>query len=208
LVCSAGRCPTTILLCSIAKMTTTAILSTSKEVQLRSLLNELTFWEPSPRTTETRDGKRGRKKQGRQSSSSSKSEQQLQPQTKKLDDSSAPHETSARSSPPKTLQELEAACTWQKTVDPSSGRTYYYDTITRQSQWEKVRMYACREEMVYSCHAFLLATMLLLRLPRVFILLSSNPYFFLVSRPLSLCFLFVLSHTTHDRRTAPRNPCH
>lgn len=37
-----------------------------------------------------------------------------------------------------TLQELEAANTWQKAADPSTGRTYYYDSITRQSQWEKV----------------------------------------------------------------------
>lgn len=28
--------------------------------------------------------------------------------------------------------------TWKSAVDPSSGRTYYYDTITRKTQWEKV----------------------------------------------------------------------
>jgi hypothetical protein len=28
---------------------------------------------------------------------------------------------------------------WKSAVDPSSGRTYYYDAVTRQTQWEKVR---------------------------------------------------------------------
>jgi WW domain len=37
-----------------------------------------------------------------------------------------------------TLAELQAACPWQKAVDPATGRTYYYDVETRQSQWDKV----------------------------------------------------------------------
>eukprot|EP00977_Amphora_coffeiformis_P018657 scaffold6634_cov158-Amphora_coffeaeformis.AAC.15 len=28
---------------------------------------------------------------------------------------------------------------WKTAVDPSSGQTYYYDPLTRQTQWEKVR---------------------------------------------------------------------
>jgi hypothetical protein len=28
---------------------------------------------------------------------------------------------------------------WKTAVDPHSGRTYYYDSITRKTQWEKVR---------------------------------------------------------------------
>ena len=86
------------------------------EQQLRGLLNELTFWEP-----DCTDHAGSSMKQ------------------------SPPHETeeevlaaAAVDSP--TLQELEAANTWQKAVDPTSGRTYYYDSITRQSQWEKVRL--------------------------------------------------------------------
>ena len=86
------------------------------EQQLRGLLNELTFWEPD-------------------CTDHAGSEMKQPP----------PHETeeevlaaAAVDSP--TLQELEAANTWQKAVDPTSGRTYYYDSITRQSQWEKVRL--------------------------------------------------------------------
>lgn len=36
----------------------------------------------------------------------------------------------------------EEPCTasqWKTAVDPQSGRTYYYDAVTRKSQWEKVR---------------------------------------------------------------------
>lgn len=39
-----------------------------------------------------------------------------------------------------TLQDLQAACHWQKAVDPATGRTYYYDVLTRQTQWEKVSL--------------------------------------------------------------------
>jgi hypothetical protein len=28
---------------------------------------------------------------------------------------------------------------WKTAVDPVSGRTYFYDTVTRKTQWEKVR---------------------------------------------------------------------
>ena len=26
---------------------------------------------------------------------------------------------------------------WQKTIDPSTGREYYYDVVTRVTSWEK-----------------------------------------------------------------------
>jgi WW domain len=53
--------------------------------------------------------------------------------------------TTPTSSP--TLAELQAACPWQKAVDPATGRAYYYDVETRQSQWDKVYIYA----RVYMC---------------------------------------------------------
>jgi hypothetical protein len=28
---------------------------------------------------------------------------------------------------------------WKTAVDPASGRSYFYDTVTRKTQWEKVR---------------------------------------------------------------------
>jgi WW domain len=37
-----------------------------------------------------------------------------------------------------SLAELQACCYWNKAIDPATGRTYYYDIRTRQTQWEKV----------------------------------------------------------------------
>ena len=95
-----------------------------QEEQLRVLLNELTFWEPDCAASCTSMPQDNNNHAGEM-------EQQQQQQ----------HESTAaevaEDSP--TLKELEAANTWQKAVDPASGRTYYYDSITRQSQWEKVR---------------------------------------------------------------------
>jgi WW domain len=42
-----------------------------------------------------------------------------------------------------TLAGLQALCFWNKAIDPSTGRTYYYDIRTRQTQWEKVRKSCC-----------------------------------------------------------------
>jgi hypothetical protein len=39
-----------------------------------------------------------------------------------------------------TLTELQARCCWNKAIDPTTGRTYYYDIRTRQTQWEKVKI--------------------------------------------------------------------
>ena len=32
---------------------------------------------------------------------------------------------------------------WKTAVDPSTGQTYYYDPVSRQTQWEKVRWCGC-----------------------------------------------------------------
>jgi WW domain len=65
-----------------------------------------------------------------------------------LSSSDAPaqdHETSAdaAASVSPTLSQLKRVNTWQKAVDPASGRAYYYDTITRKTQWEKVCACVC-----------------------------------------------------------------
>ena len=37
----------------------------------------------------------------------------------------------------------EQARVWKTAVDPSTGQTYYYDPVSRQTQWEKVRFACC-----------------------------------------------------------------
>ena len=131
----------------------------SPEVQLQSLLSELTFWEThsitpqhqaEDETTAASTSSGGNRRRRRRiqekegliaaaadgnSISGKKNEKQQRRRT------STTSSSSSTSSPPKTAtrQELEAANPWQKAVDPSSGRTYYYDAVTRQTQWEKVR---------------------------------------------------------------------
>jgi len=34
---------------------------------------------------------------------------------------------------------------WKAAVDPMTGRTYYYDSVTRRTQWEKVRLELTRK---------------------------------------------------------------
>ena len=36
---------------------------------------------------------------------------------------------------------------WKTAVDPSTGQTYYYDPVSRQTQWEKVRASWLAREM-------------------------------------------------------------
>jgi hypothetical protein len=51
---------------------------------------------------------------------------------------------------------------WKTAVDPVSGRTYFYDTLTRQTQWEKVRTVSIIERFDFKsarrplvCHGML-----------------------------------------------------
>ena len=41
-----------------------------------------------------------------------------------------------------------AAAVWKTAIDPVSGRAYYYDSLTRQTQWEKVGTWTGRDETV------------------------------------------------------------
>ena len=53
---------------------------------------------------------------------------------KKKKDSSSSHRTSQQQRPPRGQARV-----WKTAVDPSTGQTYYYDPVSRQTQWEKVR---------------------------------------------------------------------
>jgi len=117
----------------------------SNEQQLRLLLNELSFWESSSSSPSCGDQDIPHTSAAVSTTNDAISMPPQQKQPLNLfmehDQQQQQQQQAAvvllENSP--TLQELEAANTWQKAVDPTSGRTYYYDSITRQSQWEKVR---------------------------------------------------------------------
>lgn len=117
--------------------------SQTNEQRLRSLLDELTFWEPSstPSTEAEAPAAPAPGESQRRPRLISTNHSQLQvtldQPSNTTDECSIQQQHTTECSSP-TLSELEAANTWHKAVDPASGRTYYYDSITRQTQWEKV----------------------------------------------------------------------
>jgi hypothetical protein len=52
--------------------------------------------------------------------------------------SASPADAAAASTNTNTV--AVAPIVWKTAVDPTSGRTYYYDSATRQTQWHKVRI--------------------------------------------------------------------
>jgi hypothetical protein len=51
---------------------------------------------------------------------------------------------------------------WKSTVDPNTGRTYYYDLVTRRTQWEKVSHMQMMKRKIISFAFSPLTTLLLL----------------------------------------------
>ena len=89
----------------------------SKEEVLNAFLKDLCFWEelgPSNRSTDN--------------STSSIRERERQPQTAGAEKCRAENSSETRSQ----------HTVWKAAVDPVTGRTYYYDNISRMTQWEKV----------------------------------------------------------------------
>lgn len=101
-------------------------VSSCKQEILTALLEDLAFWEPGSRSdnviennTQIHDIKT--QKQG---TSNNVSLQRRPSRQESI-------ETNADSSPPPQNN-------WKTAVDPVSGKTYYYDVVTRSTQWEKV----------------------------------------------------------------------
>ena len=97
---------------------------------LKSFLHDLSFWEAQASTAaggsshSSHDKKqRGKRRLYTKTSSS------LSGRSKRSSHSSSRHDGSDSSSKP----------VWKSAVDPATGRVYYYDAITRITQWNKVR---------------------------------------------------------------------
>jgi hypothetical protein len=53
-----------------------------------------------------------------------------------------------------SLAELQALCFWNKAIDPATGRAYYYDIRTRQTQWERVRIKKNIDLQISNCSLY------------------------------------------------------
>jgi hypothetical protein len=90
---------------------------------LKSFLHELSFWEaPSPSGSAGNPRQRGRRR--------------LSPKNSL----EAADTMSTSSKVANDVAETLSKPIWKTAVDPATGRTYYYDTITRTTQWNKVRV--------------------------------------------------------------------
>ena len=98
--------------------------SSNQEEIVKGFLSELTFWGDLPLTeaSEKRDDSMGEQVLRRAGSISSIGSSELNRSLKQTPP------------PPKVLGPI-----WRTAVDPHSGRTYYYDAVSRRTQWDKVR---------------------------------------------------------------------
>jgi WW domain len=96
-----------------------------------SLLRELSFWDigATTRKPET-DGVREK-------------------------NSNSSENNAVKAEKPKSQQndlEEAAAANWRTATDPATGKIYYYDVITRKTQWEKVSVFCERNVSLVSKH--------------------------------------------------------
>ena len=101
--------------------------SPSKAI-LKSFLHELSFWD-EPSLTPNDNGRR------RHNSRERRDMRRLFVDATTDSNHSDRHSSSKDYSPNNNLPSKPV---WKTAVDPTTGRVYYYDTITRVTQWNKV----------------------------------------------------------------------
>ena len=99
--------------------------STNQEEIVKEFLSELTFWGDLPMATESEH-------ENRDESTHIKVQR----------DSSSDNSEARRAQSLKEVSKspISTGIVWRTAVDPHSGRTYYYDAISRRTQWDKVRI--------------------------------------------------------------------
>jgi hypothetical protein len=106
-----------------------------------SLLRELSFWDVGGATTTTQPQQQSPPMDG---NTVQQKESILLTSTNPTTSTTS----SATTTPVDVGEEEErAAAKWKTATDPATGKIYYYDVVTRKTQWEKV----CMEWFYFCC---------------------------------------------------------
>jgi hypothetical protein len=108
--------------------------NTQKEI-LKSFVLDLSFWEASACNHSTKSSKK-RRKSSRIASANTSNSSVSSRSSKSMKNRDRPF---ARSNSQDDSTDSLSKPVWKSTVDQSTGRTYYYDALTRKTQWNKVR---------------------------------------------------------------------
>jgi hypothetical protein len=120
--------------------------SGSSEAFINSFVNELSFWGPTMAEDEHKQQQAAQKQSEEEalrrnySSVSSTSTDQAPSRGNSSRNNSSRSSHRERSNSNKSPEPQAEPVNWKTAVDPVSGRTYFYDSITRKTQWEKVRV--------------------------------------------------------------------
>jgi hypothetical protein len=116
----------------------------SPKTIFKSFVRDLSFWEVSESTHYEKSTLKRRQSSGTASVSTkgSSHDKRMKNRDKSLNRSNSSLSTESLSKP-----------VWKTAVDLATGRTYYYDALTRKTQWNKVRnMSSCVELPDSSCY--------------------------------------------------------
>jgi hypothetical protein len=132
--------------------------SPSSKAFVDSFVNELSFFGPTMSEVQLlRDAKKQTETLRRSFSSSSDTAEleSASPNSKGHSKSrrhrSSPNISGSNSRSPGAEEAVpHEPVNWKTAVDPVSGRTYFYDSVTRKTQWEKVRTLSIMERLFVS----------------------------------------------------------